>query len=187
MFDITPETIQSNITDKVKEKLNTPSSAKAFGRSVATGMGEGGVSQNNLEGQIGKAVADELPNASTLNTLPKAFMGFQRGGFMGGLQNLGNMAQQSFASWMGTKAAEVKLPPALEQAMGAQFQGSPAARGGAEEIAPVVNNAFDHLVSKSPLKIFSGTYLSDKAKEFGLGGSSAPTPPGVAGNQGSTA
>ena len=123
----------------------------------------------------------------------------------GGLKNIGNMASQGLNSLMGSGQEKVgfledmakvdpeKFPLNVKTQVGDAFEGSTAARTGADIIAPSVNKTFDHVIDNSMfgkgLKMLANPmdFISEKAKEFGLGkpfsggGKSTETPPGVSG------
>lgn len=168
---ITPQTIKDRITDTVTNRLSDPTEAKNWGEEVV--QSQSAEAPQGVAGQIGKAVSQQLPQSSRLDTIPKVFMGFQQGGFSGGMQNLGSMVSNGIGS-LFKSSEDMQLPPQLEQNIGQAFQGSPAARQAADTVAPVVNKTFDHLIDNSMfgsgLKMLASPmkYMSDMAKKYGL-------------------
>lgn len=193
--NITPDAMKSQITNYVTKKLENPGEARQWGSELVEGP-KGGKSQGGLAGAIGKAVAAEMPNAPNLNTLPKIFMGFQQGGFGGGMSQLGSALSSGLGGLFKTSEVSdpsADLPDEVTSQIGDAFQGSNAATNAANILAPSVNKTFDHLIENSifgsGLKMLAdpSAYLSDKAKEFGLGkpfsggGKTQDLPPGTSG------
>lgn len=181
-----PSLIQSKVQQWATEIKDNPGKANAVGQEMVNGKGPGG--KATVAGAIGKAVATELPNSPNLNTIPKIFMGFQQGGFSGGMSQMGSAISSGMDSLFGSQkqgSIEDSLPAGVVNQIGAAFKGSPAAQSAANTVAPAVNKTFDHLLQNSifgtGLKMLAdpSAYLADKAKEFGLGGASEGTTPGV--------
>ena len=159
------------ITDKLK------ADAAGFGREVVKGSGG---ATPGLDGAIGRAVSKEMPNSPTVNTLPRILMGFQQGGFSGGMEQLGSAASTGLGQLGGMfgKQGEYDpnhgLPAHVAAQIGDAFQGSNAARDAARVLGPVANKAVDSLIDKSMfgpgLKMLANPmgYMTDKAKEFGI-------------------
>ena len=185
-----PKQIQDEIQGYAKKLKTQPGFAKTEGKSMVTGMGAGGKS-TSLSGAIGSAVASELPNSPRLDMMPKIFMGFQQGGFGGGMKQLGSAISSGMNSLFGEKQGRFadNLPPGIIQQVGDKFKGSVAARSAADTVAPAVNRTFDHVIDNSMfgkgLKMLADprAYIEDKAKELGMGPMSptGATKPGGAG------
>lgn len=181
-YMVGPDTIKNQITQTVKGRL-AGSGGRQWGRDVVNNMGTGPKGQN-LEGMIGGAIANELPDAPNLDTIPRVFMGFQQGGFGGGMNQIGQAFKRGIGGLFKTSAQNgLDLPPQLQRSIGEAFQGSNAAMHAANLVAPAVNKTFDHLLQNSVfgkgLKMVTDpmSYIGEQAKEFGLG-----TP--FAGNEG---
>lgn len=168
---IGPDTIKEKLTDATNKKLT--SGARNWGREVANqAMGVGGKTPTGLSGQIGSAIATELPDAPDLNMMPKLMLNIQQRGLGQGLANMFKSSQDS----------ESGFAPEVDKQIGEAFKGSPAARTAANTVAPVVNKAFDHVTGQSifgrGLKMIMdpGAYFKDLEQEAGIG-----TPAGASG------
>jgi hypothetical protein len=146
----------SNVLTKgVSDEISNPGDARKFGEGLVDNAMNPGVKKNTIAGAVGSAVGKELVNSPNLNTVPKIFLGFQQGGFGGGMQQLGSAISSGFGSLFGGvktadfKAFEKHLPPETINQIGTDLQGSPAAKGGANVMAGPVNQTFNHLIDNS--------------------------------------
>lgn len=174
-FGVGPDTIKNKITQRVQDKLKGGGGYQ-WGQQVVKNLGGSGGQTNTLPGQIGSAIAKELPDAPNLDTIPRIFMGFQQGGFGSGMSQIGQALQRGVGGLFKTSAQNgLDLPPQLARNIGEAFQGSNSAMHAANLVAPAVNKTFDHLLQNSVfgkgLKMVTDpmSYIGERAKEFGLG------------------
>jgi hypothetical protein len=158
---ITPSEVQKGLNSGVDSLLGDASGAKELGRTMA-GSPTPGQKSSLPEGtkafasSVGQAVGNAMPDAEGLDTMPKLLLGANRA--------LGKLG----ADFMGT------LPAQVGTAAGQQFEGSPAARGAANTLAPMVNKSFGNLWDQSTFgKITKwiqdpGSLIDQKAKELGI-------------------
>ena len=174
------------ITGAVKSKISKD--PKGFGKQLVgdkptTPGGGGPTGTDAFSSSLGKSIMSEMGKSPSVSILPRMLMGFMGGGLGGGLSNMGGMAVQGLQS-AGNAIGDLfkssaddtaldSLPAPVAEQMGDQFRGSPAAREAANKLGPMVNEAFNHVMSK-PFGGALGTLtnpmgqVQDIAKKHGL-------------------
>jgi hypothetical protein len=176
-LDITPDALKADINKSTTEALASPEKAKQLGSSMAgikNPKQPSGVSPGTeaFVSHMGDAISDELPTTKGLNLFPSMAIG----------------ASNLFKKFSGLMD---KLPAEVGAQAGDQFKGSDAARGAAETISPMVNQAFGSLWDNSAFgKVTNffkdpGSLIDQKAKEMGIkpqnqpGAAQQPQPQGA--------